>query len=61
LKGILKKGRTALNGTVATTCGEMTKYDTSGRFGTLIRAKNGTFYDENSACNSSACGGRERA
>ena len=54
LRGIMEWERTALfyDGTVATKCREMTIYDASGRFRTLIRPKSGTFYDENSAINS---------
>lgn len=39
------------DGTVATPCREITKYDASGRFTISIRFKNGTFYDGNSAPN----------
>jgi len=53
LRGIMEWERTALfyDGTVSTKCREMTIYDASGRFRTLIRPKSGTFYDENSAIN----------
>src|ERR1700689_207259 len=56
LMRIMAKGRTALtalfyDGTVATKCIELTKYDTGGRFRMSIRPKSGTFYDENSAFN----------
>src|SRR5512137_1248556 len=44
---------TFYDGTVATPCREMTKYDASGWFAISIRFKNGTFYDENSAINNS--------
>jgi len=50
---IMAKGRTALtallyDGTVATMCRDVTKYDARERFTISIRLKNGTFYDENS-------------
>ena len=50
-----RTARTALfyDGTVATACREMTSYDANGRFRTLIRPKNGTFYDANLENNSS--------
>jgi hypothetical protein len=41
------------DGTVARACSEMTTYDTSERFRTLIRHKTALFYDENSALNNS--------
>src|SRR5271165_4369596 len=53
-KGKYGADGTFYDGTVAAKCIELTKYDTGGRFRMSIRPKSGTFYDENSAFNSSA-------
>jgi hypothetical protein len=54
-KGKYGTGGTFYDGTVATRCSDLTKYDANERFWTLIRPKNGTFYDQNSALNRCSC------